>query len=108
MQAIRVHAYHQPATLDDVAEPKLTGPLDVLVEVGGSGLCRTDLHILEGQWAEKSGVELPYTIGHENAGWVREIGAGVTNLRGGRSRDLPPARHLRCVPAVSSGRRHAL
>ena len=48
-----------------------------------AGLCRTDLHIQEGQWAEKSGVELPYTPGHENAGWVHEIGSGVTNVEVG-------------------------
>jgi NAD+-dependent secondary alcohol dehydrogenase Adh1 len=53
------------------------------VQIGGAGLCRTDLHIIEGQWAEKSGVALPYTIGHENAGWVREVGTAVTNLAPG-------------------------
>ena len=39
------------------------GPLDVIVKIGAAGLCRTDLHIQEGQWAEKSGVELPYVPG---------------------------------------------
>ena len=43
----------------------------------------TDLHILEGQWAEKSGVALPYTIGHENAGWVHAVGSAVTHLAEG-------------------------
>jgi NAD+-dependent secondary alcohol dehydrogenase Adh1 len=52
----------------------------VIVRVGAAGLCRTDLHIQEGQWAEKSGVALPYTPGHENAGWVHEIGSAVTNV----------------------------
>ena len=33
--------------LDDVPEPGVREPLDVIVEVGGAGLCRTDLHILE-------------------------------------------------------------
>ena len=56
------------------------GPFDVIVRVGAAGLCRTDLHIQEGQWAEKSQVALPYTPGHENAGWVHEIGAAVTNV----------------------------
>lgn len=41
---------------------------------------RTDLHILEGQWAEKSDVALPYTIGHENAGWVHATGSAVKNV----------------------------
>src|SRR2546421_565046 len=53
------------------------------VRTGAAGLCRTDLHIQEGQWAEKSGVQLPYTPGHENAGWVHEIGSAVTNMERG-------------------------
>jgi NAD+-dependent secondary alcohol dehydrogenase Adh1 len=53
------------------------------VRIGGAGVCRTDLHILEGQWAEKSDVQLPYTIGHENAGWVDAVGAAVTNVAEG-------------------------
>jgi NAD+-dependent secondary alcohol dehydrogenase Adh1 len=80
MIAARLHAYHEPLKLDDVDEPKAVGPLDVVVRIGAAGLCRTDLHIQEGQWAEKSGVELPYTPGHENAGWVHEIGSAVTNV----------------------------
>ena len=80
MKAIRLHAYHDQPVLDDVPDPTVAGPLDVIVEVGGAGLCRTDLHIIEGQWAEKSNVALPYTLGHENAGWVREVGSGVTNV----------------------------
>nr|WP_246345652.1 NAD(P)-dependent alcohol dehydrogenase [Conexibacter arvalis] len=61
-------------------EPAVLAPNDVIVRVGGAGLCRTDLHIQEGQWAEKSGVELPYVLGHENAGWVEEVGAAVDNV----------------------------
>jgi len=80
MKAARLHAYHEALKLDEIDEPKITGPLDVVVQIGAAGLCRTDLHIQEGQWAEKSQVALPYTPGHENAGWVHEIGSGVTNV----------------------------
>src|SRR6201991_4285701 len=83
MKAARLHAYHEPLKLDEVDEPKALGPLDVIERIGAAGLCRTDLHIQEGQWAEKSGVKLPYTPGHENAGWVQEIGSGVTNVEVG-------------------------
>src|ERR1700730_12331563 len=83
MKAARLHEYHQPLQLDSVDEPKADGPLDVIVRVGAAGLCRTDLHIQEGQWAEKSQVALPYTPGHENAGWVHEIGSGVSNVEVG-------------------------
>jgi NAD+-dependent secondary alcohol dehydrogenase Adh1 len=83
MKAARLHAYHDALELDEVDEPKATGPLDVVVRIGAAGLCRTDLHIQEGQWAEKSGVELPYTPGHENAGWIHEVGPAVTNVEVG-------------------------
>src|SRR5713226_1712298 len=80
MKAVRLHQYEEQPKIDQVQEPKITGPLDVIVRIGGAGLCRTDLHIIEGQWAEKSGVTLPYTLGHENAGWVHEIGSAVSNV----------------------------
>ncbi len=83
MRAARLHEYHQPLKLDDVDEPKAVGPFDVVVKIGAAGLCRTDLHIQEGQWAEKSQVSLPYTPGHENAGWVHEVGSAVTNVEVG-------------------------
>jgi NAD+-dependent secondary alcohol dehydrogenase Adh1 len=83
MKAARLHAYHEALKLEEIDEPKVQGPLDVIVRIGAAGLCRTDLHIQEGQWAEKSGVKLPYTPGHENAGWVHEVGSAVTNVEVG-------------------------
>jgi len=90
MKAVRLHEYDKRPVVEDVPEPEVTGPFDVLVEIGGAGLCRTDLHIVEGQWAEKSGVTLPYTIGHENAGWVREVGSAVSTLAPGDTVILHP------------------
>ena len=83
MEAVRLHEYEERPVVEEVAEPEITDPLDVIVRIGGAGLCRTDLHIIEGQWKEKSGVELPYTLGHENAGWVHEVGTAVTNVAKG-------------------------
>jgi NAD+-dependent secondary alcohol dehydrogenase Adh1 len=83
MIAARLHKYHEALAVEQIAEPEITGPHDVIVRVGGAGLCRTDLHVQEGQWAEKSGVELPYVLGHENAGWVQEIGSAVSNVEVG-------------------------
>ena len=83
MKVVRVVGYHQNLQLDEAPEPKITSPLDVIVKIGAAGVCRTDLHILEGQWEEKAGVTLPYTIGHENAGWIHELGEGVTGLKKG-------------------------
>ncbi|HTU30308.1 MAG TPA: NAD(P)-dependent alcohol dehydrogenase [Solirubrobacteraceae bacterium] len=83
MKAARLHGYHEALKLDSIAEPEVDGPFDVVVKIGAAGLCRTDLHIQEGQWASRSEVVLPYTPGHENAGWVHAIGSGVTNVEVG-------------------------
>jgi NAD+-dependent secondary alcohol dehydrogenase Adh1 len=80
VKAARLHEYHTSLRIDEQDEPRATGPWDVVVRIGGAGLCRTDIHIIEGQWAQKSGVRLPYTLGHENAGWVQEVGSAVDNV----------------------------
>ncbi|TWP35604.1 NAD(P)-dependent alcohol dehydrogenase [Leekyejoonella antrihumi] len=90
MKAVQVVGYHQNLELKEIDEPTVQGPLDVIVKVGAAGVCRTDLHVLEGQWQEKSGVELPYTIGHENAGWVHAVGDAVTNVEVGDKVILHP------------------
>jgi len=80
MKAVRLHHYDERPVVEEVPDPRITGPHDVIVRIGGAGLCRTDLHIIEGQWKEKSGVRLPYILGHENAGWVHEVGPAVDNV----------------------------
>jgi NAD+-dependent secondary alcohol dehydrogenase Adh1 len=90
MKAVRLHTYHQQPVIEDVPEPTAKEPFDVVVKIGGAGVCRTDLHIIEQQWEEKSGVTLPYTIGHENAGWVHEVGSAVTNVAVGDTVILHP------------------
>ena len=90
MRAVRVHEYGKPPVVDEVPLPALTGPNDVIVKIGGAGICRTDIHILHGELAEAMGPTLPYTIGHENAGWVHEIGEGVTHLAVGDTVILHP------------------
>jgi NAD+-dependent secondary alcohol dehydrogenase Adh1 len=90
MKAVQVTEYGKQPELADVPEPKLTDPFDVIVKIGAAGVCRTDLHIIEGQWQEKSGVPLPYTIGHENAGWVQEVGSAVKHVAVGDKVILHP------------------
>ena len=107
MKAVRLHEFNQSPVVDDVPEPQISGPLDVIVKIGGAGVCRTDLHITLGQWDERMHTPLPYILGHENAGWVHEVGSGVTNVAG-RHRDPAPPGHLRPVPRLPGGRRHAL
>lgn len=57
--------------------------MDVIVRIGAAGLCRTDIHVVEGQWVpiqDPDGSLLPYVLGHENAGWVEEVSPGVSNV----------------------------
>jgi len=98
MKAVRVHEYDEnvsPGSLhvEEVDEPEIEGPLDVIVRIGGAGLCRTDIHVVEGQWAplnDPDGTLLPYVLGHENAGWVEEVGSAVTNVEVGDAVILHP------------------
>ena len=92
MKAVRLHGYKQDrvVVVDDVPEPEVSGPLDVVVKIGGAGVCRTDLHIIEGQWDEAMSPALPYTLGHENAGWVHQVGSAVTNVAVGDTVILHP------------------
>jgi NAD+-dependent secondary alcohol dehydrogenase Adh1 len=90
VKAVRLHAFHGTPSVDEIAEPAIRGPLDVIVKVGGAGVCRTDLHIIEGQWDAATGTPLPYVLGHENAGWVHEVGPAVTNVAVGDTVILHP------------------
>jgi NAD+-dependent secondary alcohol dehydrogenase Adh1 len=90
VKAVRLHEFHAQPVIDEVPEPKIGGPLDVIVKIGGAGVCRTDLHIIEGQWDAAMGTPLPYILGHENAGWVHEVGSAVTNVAVGDTVILHP------------------
>jgi NAD+-dependent secondary alcohol dehydrogenase Adh1 len=90
MKAVRLHKFHSTPVIDEVPEPTITGPLDVIVKIGGAGVCRTDLHIIEGQWDAAMGTPLPYILGHENAGWVHAAGPAVTNVAVGDTVILHP------------------
>jgi D-arabinose 1-dehydrogenase-like Zn-dependent alcohol dehydrogenase len=82
MKAARLFAYNQAPRLVEVPEPKITGPLDVIVRIAGAGVCRTDLHLVEGVFDQVRD-KLPFTLGHENAGWIEEVGPGVPDLTSG-------------------------
>jgi NAD+-dependent secondary alcohol dehydrogenase Adh1 len=103
MRAVRLHGYDRRPVLDEVPDPVVTGPLDVVVRIGGAGVCRTDLHIIEGQWEAKSGVALPYIQGHENAGWVADVGSAVTGLSPGDPVILHPLATCGLCPACRRG-----
>jgi NAD+-dependent secondary alcohol dehydrogenase Adh1 len=90
MKAVRLHEFHTQPVLDEVPEPVISGPQDVIVKIGGAGVCRTDLHIIDGQWDAAMGTPLPYILGHENAGWIQETGPAVTSVAVGDTVILHP------------------
>jgi NAD+-dependent secondary alcohol dehydrogenase Adh1 len=77
-----MRSYHQPLELIDRPVPELSRANEVLVRIGGAGVCATDLHAIEGLM-EPAGVRLPRVLGHENAGWIEDVGAGVTTVAPG-------------------------
>lgn len=103
MRAVRLHQYGQAPTIDEVAEPRPLGPWDVVIDIGAAGLCRTDLHIIEGQWEPIQHPRLPYTLGHENAGWVRAVGSAVTNVEVGDTVIAHPLTSCGLCPACRVG-----
>jgi NAD+-dependent secondary alcohol dehydrogenase Adh1 len=74
VRAARLHAYGELPRVEEIADPVVSGPDDVVVRVGATGLCRTDLHVIDGVF-EAISRPLPYTLGHETAGWVHAVGS---------------------------------
>ena len=83
MRALRLQSWHSEPVMSEVPEPE-PGPGQVVIQVGGAGVCHSDLHLMsdfgEGQlpWGP------PFTLGHENAGWVHRIGPGVRGFEPGQ------------------------
>jgi alcohol dehydrogenase, propanol-preferring len=80
MQAAFVDKFGEPLKIREVPVPD-PGPGEVLVKIVASGVCHTDLHAADGDWPIKP--TLPFIPGHEGAGFVAKLGAGVTHLKEG-------------------------
>ena len=83
MRALRLLKWKSDPVLMDVEDPE-PGPGQVVVRVGGAGLCRSDLTLMRQFEAGMSGWGPPFTLGHESAGWVHAIGPGVAGWKAGR------------------------
>ena len=90
----------RPAVEEITLDPPARDEVQVRVEA--CGVCHTDLHVVEtGGW----GMRFPILLGHEGAGVVEEVGAGVTTRRAGRPRRDRVARAVRRrVPRVPARR----
>ena len=98
MKAALLSEYHRPLELVEQPEPEPLGSRDVVVRVGGAGVCATDLHAIDGLM-EPAGLRPPVVLGHENAGWVHAVGDGVTAAAVGDAVLVyPPYSCGLCVP----------
>src|SRR6478609_6973429 len=89
MRAALMREYHRPLELIEYPTPDVSRPDEVLVRIGGAGVCATDMHAIEGLM-EPAGVSLPLVLGHENAGWVQQVGDLVTTVAPGDAVILYP------------------
>lgn len=84
MRALRLLDWNSEPVLEEVEEPK-AGPGQVVVRIGGAGACHSDLHLMHDFAAGVLPWGPPFTLGHENAGWVHQLGEGVTGLEVGQA-----------------------
>jgi propanol-preferring alcohol dehydrogenase len=73
MRAVRLTSPGEALRIEHVPSPEPTGS-EVLVRVGGAGVCHTDLHIVDGT---QTRVDFPVTLGHEVAGWIESAAPGA-------------------------------
>jgi len=86
MRAMMLDRAHEPLRLEAASAVPRPGPQEVLIRVHACGVCRTDLHILDGELAHP---KLPLVPGHEIVGTVVEAGPQVTTLAAGARIGVP-------------------
>jgi alcohol dehydrogenase, propanol-preferring len=86
MRAMQLHKAGTRLVLNEALERAEPGPHQVRLRVAACGVCRTDLHIVDGELTEP---RLPIIPGHEIVGYVDALGAGVTGLKLGDRIGVP-------------------
>lgn len=85
MKALRLLKWKSEAEIVEVPKPT-PGPGQLVIKIGGAGACHLDLQLMhnfvDGQ-LPPIGWKPPFTLGHENAGWIDSIGSGVSRFREG-------------------------
>lgn len=83
MRALRLLDWKSEPVIQDVDQP-MAGPGEVVIKVGGAGACHSDIHLMDEFESGAVPWNPPFTLGHENAGWVHSLGDGVSNLEPGQ------------------------
>jgi propanol-preferring alcohol dehydrogenase len=83
MKALQLTAWKNDPELREVPDPD-PGPGQVVVRIGGAGACHSDLHLMHDVADGAVPWNPPFTLGHENAGWVDAVGAGVRDVEVGQ------------------------
>src|SRR5215813_4213025 len=109
MLAYRLLQAQTQPEFQEVPEPH-AGPGQVVVKVAGSGLCHTDFTVISRERGYWKNEPPPFTLGHEIAGWVEQIGAGVTTFSVGDAVAVNPswASCGRCHMCRSGEENHCL
>jgi propanol-preferring alcohol dehydrogenase len=84
MRALQLVAWKQPPQLVEAPDP-VAGPGQVVIRVAGAGACHSDLHLMHDFDAGQLPWGPPFTLGHENTGWVEQLGDGVTGVEIGEA-----------------------
>lgn len=80
-----LHRQHEPLQLEQVEEPRPT-PHQVVIEVSVCGLCRTDLHVVDGELRDP---KLPLIVGHQVVGRIVQVGSAVETVKAGTRVGVP-------------------
>jgi len=83
VKALRLMSWQSEPEIVEVPEP-VPGDGQVVVQVGGAGACHSDLHLMHDFDEGSLPWSPPFTLGHENAGWVHAVGTGVHGLEPGQ------------------------
>ncbi|HNW56736.1 MAG TPA: alcohol dehydrogenase catalytic domain-containing protein [Bacteroidales bacterium] len=92
--------------MKNIPEPEITKPDDVKIKITVVGICGSDIHYYTSGQIGSQVVKYPFTVGHEGAGVVVEVGSGVTRVRPGDSIAIDPAMPCWECDQCRSGRSH--
>ncbi|MHB8335061.1 MAG: NAD(P)-dependent alcohol dehydrogenase [Acidimicrobiales bacterium] len=79
MKALRLMEWKSDPVLTEVPEP-VAGPGEAVIRIGGAGACHSDVHLMRDFEPGQLPWNPPFTLGHENAGWIHRLGAGASGF----------------------------